>query len=40
LAINSVQVFLHLYFDVPLWALLFVPPRLLGTSMVLALIDH
>jgi F-type H+-transporting ATPase subunit alpha len=34
LAMNSVQVFLHLYFDVPLWALLFVPPRLLGTSMV------
>ena len=34
LAINSVQVFLHLYFDVPVWVLLFVPARLVGTSLV------
>ena len=34
LAINSVQVFLNLYFDVPLWVLLFVPARLVGTSLV------
>ena len=33
LAMNSVQVFLHLYFDVPVWALLFVPARLLATSL-------
>ena len=33
LAINSVQLFLHLYFDVPVWALLFVPARLLATSL-------
>jgi F0F1-type ATP synthase alpha subunit len=32
--ISSVQVFLHLYFDVPLWALLYVPPRLVGTSII------
>ena len=34
LAINSVQVFLHLYFHVPVWVLLFVPARLVGTSLV------
>ena len=34
LAINSVQVFLHLYFNVPSWALLYVPPRLVGTSLL------
>jgi len=34
LGINSVQVFLHLYFDVPVWVLLFVPARLVGTSLV------
>jgi F-type H+-transporting ATPase subunit alpha len=34
LAINSVQVFLHLYFDVPVSVLLFVPARLVGTSLV------
>lgn len=32
--ISSVQVFLHLYFDVPLWAFLFVPARLVGTSII------
>jgi F0F1-type ATP synthase alpha subunit len=32
--ISSVQVFLHLYFDVPLWALLFIPARLVGTSII------
>jgi len=32
--ISSVQVFLHLYFDVPLWALLYIPPRLVGTSII------
>jgi F-type H+-transporting ATPase subunit alpha len=34
LAIDSVQVFLRLYFDVPVWVLLFVPVRLVGTSLV------
>jgi F-type H+-transporting ATPase subunit alpha len=34
LAIDSVQVFLRLYFDVPVWVLLFVPARLVGTSLV------
>jgi proton translocating ATP synthase F1 alpha subunit len=34
LAIDSVQVFLNLYFDVPLWVLLFVPVRLVGISLV------
>lgn len=33
-SINSVQLFLHLYFSVPLWALLFVPARLVGTSII------
>jgi F0F1-type ATP synthase alpha subunit len=36
--ISSVQLFLHLYFDVPLWALLFVPPRLVGTSIIASVI--
>ena len=34
LAIKDVQVFLNLYLSVPVWALLFVPPRLVGTSLV------
>ena len=33
-SINSVQLFLHLYLDVPLWVLLFVPARLVGTSII------
>jgi F-type H+-transporting ATPase subunit alpha len=36
--ISSVQLFLRLYFDVPLWALLFVPPRLVGTSIIASVI--
>jgi F-type H+-transporting ATPase subunit alpha len=40
LAIDSVQVFLNLYFDVPLWVLLFVPVRLVGTSLVEQLRSH
>ena len=34
LAIKDVQVFLNLYLSVPVWALFFVPPRLVGTSLV------
>ena len=33
-AIKDVQLFLHLYLDLPVWALLFVPPRLVGKSLV------
>jgi F-type H+-transporting ATPase subunit alpha len=33
LAINSVHVLVDLYFDVPVWALLFVGARLVGTSL-------
>ena len=40
LAINSVQVFLHLYFDVPVWVLLFVPARLVGTCLLQQLHLH
>jgi F-type H+/Na+-transporting ATPase subunit alpha len=32
--IKDLQVFLNLYLSVPLWALLFVPARLVGTSLV------
>jgi len=32
--VSSVQVFLRLYLDVPLWVLLFVPPRLVGASII------
>jgi F-type H+-transporting ATPase subunit alpha len=34
LAIKDVQLFLNLYLDLPVWALLFVPPRLVGKSLV------
>ena len=34
LAIKDVQVFLNLYLSVPLWPLLFLPGRLVGTSLV------
>jgi F-type H+-transporting ATPase subunit alpha len=34
LAIEDIQPFLNLYLDVPVWALLFVPPRLVGKSLV------
>jgi F-type H+-transporting ATPase subunit alpha len=40
LAIDSVQVFLRLYFDVPVWVLLFVPVRLVGISLVEQLRSH
>lgn len=32
--IRSIQLFLHLYLDVPLWAFLFAPPRLIGTAIL------
>ena len=35
LAIREVQVFLNLYLSVPVWALLFVPARLVGTCIVI-----
>ena len=35
LAIKDVQVFLNLYLSVPVWALLFVPARLVGTCIVI-----
>jgi len=34
LAIENIQPFLSLYLDLPVWALLFVPPRLVGKSLV------
>ena len=34
LGIKDVEVFVNLYLSVPLWALLFVPARLVGTSLV------
>ena len=34
LAIKDVEVLVNLYLSVPLWALLFVPARLVGTSLV------
>eukprot|EP00929_Paragymnodinium_shiwhaense_P006123 TRINITY_DN10897_c0_g1_i2.p1 TRINITY_DN10897_c0_g1~~TRINITY_DN10897_c0_g1_i2.p1 ORF type:complete len:452 (-),score=-146.76 TRINITY_DN10897_c0_g1_i2:4-1359(-) len=40
LAIDSVQVFLRLYFDVPVWVLLFVPVRLVGTCLLQQLHSH
>jgi F-type H+-transporting ATPase subunit alpha len=33
-AIKDVQLFLNLYLSVPVWALLFVPPRLVGKSLL------
>jgi F-type H+-transporting ATPase subunit alpha len=33
LAVDSIQMFLRLYLDVPVWVLLFVPIRLLATSL-------
>jgi hypothetical protein len=35
LAIEDIQVFLNLYLSVPVWALLFVPARLVGTCIVI-----
>jgi F-type H+-transporting ATPase subunit alpha len=35
LAISDVALFLHLYLSVPFWVLLFVPARLVATSLVL-----
>jgi len=35
LAIEDIQVFLNLYLSVPVWVLLFVPVRLVGTCLVL-----
>jgi len=40
LAIDSLQVFLRLYFDVPVWVLLFVPVRLVGTCLLQQLHSH
>ncbi len=34
LAIKDVELFLNLYLSVPVWALLFVPARLVATSLV------
>jgi len=34
LAIENIQPFLSLYLDLPVWVLLFVPPRLVGKSLV------
>eukprot|EP00440_Ansanella_granifera_P028091 gb/GFBE01030522.1/.p1 GENE.gb/GFBE01030522.1/~~gb/GFBE01030522.1/.p1 ORF type:complete len:456 (+),score=-82.57 gb/GFBE01030522.1/:1-1368(+) len=34
LAIEDIQLFLRLYLDLPVWVLLFVPPRLVGKSLV------
>ena len=35
LAIKDVEVLVNLYLSVPLWALLFVPARLVGTCIVI-----
>jgi F-type H+-transporting ATPase subunit alpha len=34
LAIKDVQLFLNLYLDLPVWAFIFVPPRLVGKSLL------